>query len=381
MVAASYVYLLTFVLSVVHAVGQSFTNFTGPGAVVCAGVDYNATPCTPLLPDTCANLPECQDVLVQPTSGFVVITLPCDCATVSDCPATCEFGTLPPVSNATVITGPGYLACPVADFNDESDCEYFGFNPTCPNLASCDLTSNATGSIDATASTIYIPLECECFEAVGCPASCEKFDGDVPTLPPLSDATLNFTGVSTVTCPVVDIARIPCEPSVADNNTAACGTCDWMFSDADIIFQPGDEFVSFPLACDCLVMLGCPGSCTFVEGVTPATPTTAAPTTTATTPTAAAPAGATPVATGTPVTSSGNMTGPVASPTAVSTPSASSPVRTNATTPTTTNASRPVSAPTTTASRTNSTSSAMLIGGSSGMWMTAVVLVISALAL
>jgi hypothetical protein len=314
MVAASSVSLLSFVLLVVQVVGQTFTNFTGPGAVVCVGVDYNATPCTPLLPDTCANLPECLDVLVQPTSGLVVITLPCDCATVSDCPAACAFEPLPPASNGTVITGPGYLSCPVADFNDQSDCESVGFNPTCPTLASCDLTSNNTGYLDATA--IYIPLNCACYEAVGCPASCEKIDGDLPTLPPLSDATQNFTGVGTVTCPIVDFQRSSksCVPTIPDNNTAACGTCDYTSSASDVTYQPGDEFISFPLVCECIVMLDCPETCKFAEGATPATPTTAA-------------------------------------------------------------------TPTTTASRTNSTSSAMLIGGSSGMWMTVVILVISALAL
>ena len=228
--------------------------------------------------------------------------------------------------------GPGYLACDLAEYSYEAQC-----NITV-DLVNCTATQivdecNATGTVNDMGgfneafTIIYIPLVCDCALALDCPPSCEQFSGDIPTLPPLA-LTANFSGVGTVACPPADFARATdegnCYPLVVDNST--CGTCDAeeIIESLTDDFMYGDETFTIKLPCKCIEALNCPDTCTF-------TATDGAPTTEETP--AAAPAG-------TPAAPTTEQTAAPAAPTTEETPAAA-PVS-NATAP----AAAPVRSPT-----------------------------------
>jgi hypothetical protein len=203
--------------------------------------------------------------------------------------------------------GPGYLSCPIADFNS-TDCE-FDIDPTCSNILACNFTAQ-TEQLDETYTILHIPLNCDCVVAYGCPY-CTFNTGDIPTLPPVTSGRVNFTGIGSVTCPIADIYRAPCEPEILGNNAASCGTCDGLFTDDDIGYTEGDKFITFPLPCECLVMYNCPDTCAFNGQVTNGT----APTPIVIAAPEASPT-VTPAATVlTPTTEGGNVTAPISTPT------------------------------------------------------------------
>jgi hypothetical protein len=336
--------LLLLFVAAVQGQQNSSTNFTGPGLVGCPETAFMLSPCAVDLPDACASRSDCQSSSQLPNiTGFVLIELPCDCATISGCPSTCEFSDVPAANgNGTGLdfTGPGYLSCDLMEWENTGGCGFLDLNPLCPSLSSCSFNSSGQiPSVDSTGTTLYIPLFCECFEALDCPASCTKSDGDPPQLTPVS-ATLNFTGVGIVTCPIVDFITVQtqgdrqCIPSVLNRNFSSCGSCN--ISSLDTMFESGDEFLSIPLLCDCLSLFGCPDTCTFEAGL--GSPIAIGSNATASPSLAPAPSNGTTV-TAAPASESGDNTtsAPVVSPVAA-------PVA-NVTAPAAANVSKPVAAP------------------------------------
>jgi hypothetical protein len=178
-------------------------------------------------------------------------------------------------------TGPGYLSCDYVEWDQSGGCAYFGVDRQCPTLSSCTLnSSDILPPIDATGTIIYISLFCDCFSAFDCPASCTKSEGSPPELPTVT-ASLNFTGVGTVTCPFVDFYTLQgqsagqCLPGVLNRDFSACGSCS--IGDLRPTTQAGDEFISFPLLCDCVALFGCPDSCIFEAGLAIGSNTTQSP--------------------------------------------------------------------------------------------------------
>ena len=220
--------------------------------------------------------------------------------------------------------GTGYIACDVADFRPKP-CNFTLDLVNCTEdqiMQECNasLLGVVTANIDFT--TAYVPLVCDCLVWENCPASCEQFSGDVPTLPPVA-LTANFSGVGTVICPIISFVEVEddseaCYPTVIDNST--CGTCDFeaalAFDDDLFGFMDGDTTITIPLTCECIKMFNCPDTCTFNA-------TDAAPTTDETETPAAAPAGTPAAPAGTPAAA---PAGTPAAPTTEETPAAA-PVR------------------------------------------------------
>ena len=180
-------------------------------------------------------------------------------------------------STGLSFTGPGYIACPIAEYQSNV-CEFdFDDNCTTAQFQVCNATTPQEATTDASFQTAYFPLHCECVIATGCSDSCEFFDDDLPTLPPVT-GFVNFTGIGDVTCPVADllITQVPCEPTVED--TASCGTCDTTIVDDTFGYTVGDETVTYPLPCECFVLINCPNTCTFEATDGPVDVPVAAPT-------------------------------------------------------------------------------------------------------
>jgi hypothetical protein len=355
MVSLSYIYKLSLLLCFVSTV-SSQQNFTGPGLVACLTSDYEAAPCLPVTSDFCLTLSGDDSCTSQNLTGqaeATIFSLPCDCASATNCPITCKFQpappntTYPPGSNIADFRGPGYLSCPFADFN-ETQCSGATIDPTCSDLPSCDFNSNETTTADFENDLVYIPLICACYIVQGCPSSCERLV-ELPTLPPITSGRMDFAGVGTVTCPLGDIQQAQCLPTVDNNNTAQCGTCDpTIITTNDYIIDETNETVTFPLICECVVLLDCPDTCTFAAGLTKNY--TAAPVAVPTATPVAVPTGtsteqpiATPSAT-VPTGSEQPATVPVSAPSApapvpVSSPVAKTPVRSPVASPTNTNGS------------------------------------------
>ena len=173
--------------------------------------------------------------------------------------------------------GPGYLACDIVEYEAMPCSNTLDYvNCTADQIMQECNTSALVGTTDISFTTFYLPLQCDCVVAVGCPTSCEQFSGDVPTLPP-SGSNSNFAGVGSVTCPLSYLCSLDedaCYPTVIDSST--CGTCDFeaalTFDDDFFGYMDGDTNVTIPLPCECIVLLGCPDTCTFVA--TGAAPTT-----------------------------------------------------------------------------------------------------------
>jgi hypothetical protein len=181
---------------------------------------------------------------------------------------------------STDFQGPGYLTCPAADY-DLQACSTIGLDPTvctAEALLSCNFTQ-VVPSFDDSLTTIIIPLICDCVVALGCPGSCSFSFGDIPTVtPPMVSDASNFTGVGLVICPYVDYfgTTATCRPSVLDNNLTLCGSCDPTILDQSFGYTDGDETITFPLPCECLVMTNCPDTCNFTAVAITIAPTPAA---------------------------------------------------------------------------------------------------------
>ena len=261
-------------------------------------------------------------------------------------------------------TGPGYVACPAADYNVQK-CES-GLDDSCSLeiLATCGSTITTGNPFLPTfdGETVYIPLLCGCAKASNCPSTCTFSDDAPPTRPPFG--TTNFTGAGTLTCVTADYLTRPCVPNI--ENLTACVTCD-----ADVVpeeppeFMLGDEFVTLVIPCDCFVLNDCPDTCTFSPGlnVTNPTPTT----TTGSTAPPTSPVATTP--------------SPTATPNAVGTPTAPTNTTLNESTTTTVAPSlapvdrptAPIRAPTSmvtvpTPNNNNSTSSSSSYSGRCASW-------------
>ena len=180
----------------------------------------------------------------------------------------------------TDFQGPGYLTCPVADY-DLQACATIDLDPslcTSEALLSCNFTQ-VVPTFDDSLTTIILSLVCECVVAQGCPGSCSFTTGDVPVTSPLpttSDKS-NFTGVGLVICPYEEYfsTAASCRPSVLDNNLTFCGSCDPTILDQTFGYQEGDVSITFPLPCECLVMTNCPDTCNFTDVMITIAPTPA----------------------------------------------------------------------------------------------------------
>ena len=292
-----------------------FVNFSGVGNVTCPTGYFASTEnmdsCYPTVIDnstcgTCdfeAALTFDDDFFgYEPGDENITFPLPCECIVLLGCPGTCTFvaiGEAPvaaPTSNEILgqngtnstglsFRGPGYIACDIADFDINGKvCNFTADLVNCTTaqyVQECNFT-NTIPTTDAAYSLIYIPMICECFVAFDCPTSCEYFTGEQPTQPPVS-ANANFTGLGNVICPVLDLDTVQfndfnaCLPTVIDNST--CGTCDFeaaiTFDDDFFGYEQGDTKVTIPLLCECIALLGCPDTCTFVamDNTTIVTPT------------------------------------------------------------------------------------------------------------
>lgn len=70
-----------------------------------------------------------------------------------------------------------------------------------------------------------------------------------------------------------DLLNTPCRPRI--DNLVSCGLCDvTALTDNVTENQFGDEFITFPLLCECFVMTDCPDTCNFTSG--PANPSSSA---------------------------------------------------------------------------------------------------------
>lgn len=164
--------------------------------------------------------------------------------------------------------GPGYLDCSILDFELVFACVDFDQNCTTAQFQVCNSTAILNATTDADFQTVYFPLQCDCVIASGCPDSCEFFTGDLPTLPPIT-GFVNYTGVGNVTCPIADIYRSvtedsDCTPTILD--LEQCGTCttNGTFDDPNFGLELGDADVTYPLVCECISVINCPNTCTFV---------------------------------------------------------------------------------------------------------------------
>ena len=159
----------------------------------------------------------------------------------------------------------GYIACPS---DDVQECQ-LGVNQNCSaqELISCNVTIDILPTFSDDRMTAYIPLLCECAIATDCASTCTFTEGDVPTSPPGTGSvgTENFTGVGSVHCFTADLLNTPCRPRI--DNLASCGLCDvTALTDNVTENQFGDEFITFPLLCECFVMTDCPDTCNFTSG-------------------------------------------------------------------------------------------------------------------
>ena len=167
-------------------------------------------------------------------------------------------------STGLSFTGPGYLACPIAEYQFNQCAFSLDTNCTSAQLQVCNATALQKPTTDASFQIAYFPLACECVLADSCSESCTYFNDDLPTLPPIT-GFLNFSGIGDVTCPVADLFNtpVPCEP-IIDDATTTCGTCDTTILDNTFGYLPGEESVTYPLPCKCMILINCPNTCTFV---------------------------------------------------------------------------------------------------------------------
>ena len=193
------------------------------------------------------------------------------------------------LGQSTDFQGPGYFTCPKTDY-EQQECSTLGLDPTmCSTEAlqssPCQNFTSVIPTFDDSLTTIIVSLPCECVVALGCAATCSftPTTTNATTTPPLTTTvttTTNYTGVGAVTCPYTDyfgtISMGTCRPSIKDNDLTLCGSCDATILDPTFGYQNGDDTITIPLPCQCLMVTFCPSSCNYTAGITTIAPTPAA---------------------------------------------------------------------------------------------------------
>ena len=193
------------------------------------------------------------------------------------------------LGQSTDFQGPGYFTCPKTDY-EQQECSTLGLDPTmCSTEAlqssPCQNFTSVIPTFDDSLTTIIVSLPCECVVALGCAATCSftPTTTNATTTPPPTTTvttTTNYTGVGAVTCPYTDyfgtISMGTCRPSIKDNDLTLCGSCDATILDPTFGYQNGDDSITIPLPCQCLMVTFCPSSCNYTAGITTIAPTPAA---------------------------------------------------------------------------------------------------------
>jgi hypothetical protein len=206
-------------------------DFVGPGVVSCPWSDYVADPCVPnygALLTNCEDTEACTEASVPaPDSENFYLWLPCACVTLENCPASCTLveslpngtstsGANDTATNGIEFTGPGYLVCPIEGASGDP-CAELNLSDDCADPSVCGGTEFAF-TLDENATSILVPLRCECITAVGCSDTCEFVPGEVPADLFSTPSPSPGDGITAIPTPIVNFTTISPAPTSSGFN-------------------------------------------------------------------------------------------------------------------------------------------------------------------